>query len=105
MVSFIIAQVHQWYKYSHTSQILETLKLETKVKQYEGDAAASGDASDKLDEAGKGPEIGNLKRKLQHRDEEIEKLKQQLKDLNRDHRELTDKYSNTNPDSTPKKDK
>lgn len=86
-------------------QILETLKLETKVKQYEGDAKASGATANKLEEAGKGPEIGNLKRKLEIKDKELKAMKSQAEGLQKEYRELADKYSKQNPDFTPKKDR
>ncbi|KAI9730151.1 MAG: hypothetical protein M1818_008245 [Claussenomyces sp. TS43310] len=86
--------------------ILETLKLETKVKQYEGDAAASGKQSDKLNEAGKGPEIGNLKKKLAQREQDLDNLKKQSEQLNKEYRALSDKYAAvTGSEDTPKKDR
>jgi B-cell receptor-associated protein 31 len=89
-----------------TCQILETLRLETKLKQYQGDAKASGKNADKLDQAGGANEIGNLKRLLKNKDQDLETLKKQSEGLTREYRELSDKYAATQAqDSTPKKDK
>jgi B-cell receptor-associated protein 31 len=87
------------------TQILETLKLETKLKQYEGDAKASGQDGAKLEQAGKGAEIGNLRKKLEQKDRDLENLKMQADQLNKEYRELSDKYAATQPDKTPKKDR
>lgn len=87
------------------TMILETLKLETKLKQYEGDAKASGQDGAKLEQAGKGAEIGNLKKKLEQKDRDLENLKKQAEQLNKEYRELSDKYAATQPDNTPKKDR
>jgi len=85
--------------------ILETLKLETKVKQYEGDAAASGKKADQLNEAGKGAEIGNLKKKLAQKERDLENLKKQSEQLNKEYLALTDKYAAVTNDAVPKKDR
>jgi len=86
--------------------ILETLKLETKVKQYEGDAKATGADGDKINEAGKANEIGNLKKKLAQTERDLDNLKKQSEGLNREYRELSDKYSKVaGSEATPKKDR
>lgn len=91
----------------HCGQILETLKLEAKIKRYEGDAKASGKDGAKLEQAGGGNEIGNLKKQLAQKDRDLENLRKQAEGLNREYRDLADKYAATNPnsDSTPKKDR
>jgi B-cell receptor-associated protein 31 len=86
-------------------QILETLKLETKLKQYEGDAKAQGKDGAKLNEAGGASEIGNLKKKLEQKDRDLENLKKQAEGLNKEYRELSDKYAATQPSGGPKKDR
>jgi B-cell receptor-associated protein 31 len=86
-------------------QILETLKLETKLKQYEGDAKAQGKDGAKLGDAGGASEIGNLKKKLEQKDRDLENLKKQAEGLNREYRELSDKYAATQPSGGPKKDR
>jgi len=86
--------------------ILETLKLEAKVKQYEGDAKKDG--VEKLVSAseGKTGEIGTLKKKLEQKDRDLENLKKQSEGLTREYRELSDKYAEvTGAESTPKKDR
>jgi len=85
--------------------ILETLRLETKLKQYEGDAKANKHA-DQIDQAseGKANEIGNLKKKLAQRERDLDNLKKQSEGLNREYRDLSDKYAATQSSSTPKKD-
>lgn len=79
--------------------------METKVKKYEGDAKASGKNADKLEEAGGANEIGNLKRKLAKKEQDLETLKKQSEGLNREYRDLADKYAAVSGDNTPKKDK
>lgn len=93
---------------SNAHQILETLKLEAKVKQYEGDANVSGAGVDKLDQAsgGKGNEIGTLKKKLEQKDRDLENLKKQSEGLTKEYRDLSDKYAAvTGAEATPKKDR
>jgi len=86
--------------------ILETLKLETKIKQYEGDAKASGKQGAKIEQAGGANEIGNLKKKLAQKEQDLEILKKQSQGLTREYRELSDKYAATQTiDPTPKKDR
>jgi len=85
--------------------IQETLKLETKIRQYEGDAKASGKDAAKLDQAGGANEIGNLKKKLAERDRDLDNLKKQSEGLNKEYRALSDKYAATQSDGTPKKDR
>jgi B-cell receptor-associated protein 31 len=88
-----------------TLQILETLKLETKLKQYEGDAKAQGKDGAKLEQAGAGAEIGNLKKQLEQKERDLENLKKQAEGLNKEYLELSDKYAATQPSSGPKKDR
>jgi len=85
--------------------ILDTLRLEEKVKRYEGDPKASGKDSDKLAQAGGAGEIGKLKNQLAQKDRDIETLKKQSEGLSREYGNLGDQYSKQNPDSTPKKDR
>ena len=85
--------------------ILDTLRLEEKVKRYEGDPKASGKDSDKLAQAGGAGEIGKLKNQLAQKDRDIETLKKQSEGLSREYGNMADQYSKQNPDSTPKKDR
>ncbi|KAK0509011.1 hypothetical protein JMJ35_008382 [Cladonia borealis] len=83
--------------------ILDTLRLEEKVKRYEGDPKASGKDSDRLAQAGGAGEIGKLKNQLAQKDRDIETLKKQSEGLSREYNNLGDQM---NPkDSTPKKDR
>ncbi|MCJ1452076.1 hypothetical protein MMC28_002417 [Mycoblastus sanguinarius] len=85
--------------------ILDTLRLEEKVKRYEGDPKASGKESEKLAQAGGAGEIGKLKNQLAQKDRDIETLKKQSEGLSREYGNLGDQFGKQNPDSTPKKDK
>ena len=83
--------------------ILETLRLEEKVKRYEGDPKAQSKESDRLANAGGAGEIGKLKNQLAQKDRDIETLKKQSEGLSREYNNLGDQMSNK--DSTPKKDR
>lgn len=85
--------------------ILDTLKLEEKVKRYEGDPKARGKESERLANAGNAGEIGKLKNQLAQKDRDIEVLKKQSEGLGREYGKLGDQISHQNPDSTPKKDR
>jgi len=85
--------------------ILDVLRLEEKVKKYEGDPKATGKQSDKLAEAGSVGEIGRLKKELAAKDRDIETLKKQSEGLSREYGDLSDKYGATQEDGVPKKDR
>ncbi|KAL9596889.1 MAG: hypothetical protein Q9219_005515 [cf. Caloplaca sp. 3 TL-2023] len=85
--------------------ILDTLRLEEKVKRYEGDPKAQGKESEKLAQAGGAGEIGKLKNQLAQKDRELEAMKKQSEGLSREYNNLGDQFSKQNPDSTPKKDR
>ncbi|KAI9893907.1 MAG: hypothetical protein M1814_005460 [Vezdaea aestivalis] len=86
--------------------ILDVLRLEEKVKLYEGNKKATGKSSDKLANAGDAGEIGRLKNIIKEKDRDIETLKKQSEGLSREYGELSDRYTGTLPtDGTPKKDK
>jgi B-cell receptor-associated protein 31 len=87
------------------TMILDVLRLEEKVKKYEGDPKATGKESDKLANAGNVGEIGRLKKELAQKDRDLETLKKQSEGLNREYGDLSDKYSATQADGTPKKDR
>ena len=85
--------------------ILDVLRLEEKVKAYEGDSTGSEKSSSKLGEAGAPGEIGSLRKKLADKEKDVETLKKQAAGLSREYNELADKYNATNPgDKTPRKD-
>ncbi|KAL8732981.1 MAG: hypothetical protein Q9166_002379 [cf. Caloplaca sp. 2 TL-2023] len=83
--------------------ILDTLRLEEKVKRYEGDPKAQGKDSARLAQAGEAGEIGKLKNLLAQKDRDIETMKKQSEGLSREYNNLGDQVSK--PDSTPKKDR
>ena len=72
---------------------------------YEGDPKASSKQSQKLDRAGDLGEIGELRKQLTKKDKELSGLKSQSEGLRREYDELSVKYNQMNPDSTPKKDR
>ena len=85
------------------TMILDVLRLEEKVKAYEGDPKASGKQSDKLANAGNIGEIGRLKKELAAKERDIETLKKQSEGLSREYNNLGDQF--TTKDGVPKKDK
>lgn len=85
------------------TMILETLRLEEKVKRYEGDPKAQGKESERLAQAGGAGEIGKLKNQLAQKDRDIATLKKQSEGLSREYNNLGDQVGGK--DSTPKKDR
>ena len=83
--------------------ILETLRLEEKVKRYEGDPSAKGKDSDRLAQAGEAGEIGKLKKQLAEKDRDLETLKKQTQGMQNEYNRLGDDVSAK--DGTPKKDR
>jgi hypothetical protein len=86
--------------------ILETLKLEAKIKEMEGDKGVGASDVNKLEQAGGANEIGNLKKKLKQREDDLDTLKKQSLGLQKEYRELADKYAATQKQdaSVPRKD-
>ncbi|KAI0149755.1 B-cell receptor-associated 31-like protein [Hypoxylon sp. NC0597] len=84
--------------------ILEVLRLEEKLKQYEGTDSKTKE-SEKLAAAGKPAEIARLKLEIEKRDRDIETLKKQAEGLSREYNELCEKYGETQPPAGTKKDK
>ncbi|KAH0542644.1 hypothetical protein FGG08_002967 [Glutinoglossum americanum] len=86
--------------------ILDILRLEDKVKHYEGDHKAKGKDPVALANAGNVDEIASLKKQVAQKERDIETLKKQSEGLSREYGELSDRYSALEEiDSTPKKDK
>jgi len=83
--------------------ILDVLRLEEKVKKFEGDPATKGKNSDSLANAGGAGEIGRLKREIELKDKDIEAMMKQSEGLHREYSSMGDKF--TTPDKTPKKDR
>jgi len=73
------------------TMILEVLRLEEKIKQYEG-TNKNTKQTEKLTQAGDMGEIGRLKKELAKRDQDIETLKKQASGLHREYDELSEKY-------------
>lgn len=82
--------------------ILEVLRLEEKLKKFEG-TDKNTKQSEKLAMAGDPGEISRLKREIQLRDQDIETLKKQAASLHREYDELAEKYGRTQQDDVPKK--
>ncbi|MCJ1445691.1 MAG: hypothetical protein MMC23_006196 [Stictis urceolatum] len=83
--------------------ILDVLRLEAKVKRYEGDPKAKGKQEEKLDRAQESGEIGRMKNELVKKDKHIEALKKQCEGLQREYGVLGDQVAGQ--DNTPKKDR
>lgn len=77
--------------------ILNVLRLEEKLKMYEGDPKAGGKGAEKLARAGEAGEIGSLKNDLNKKDKELQAMKSQAEGLQREYDELSVKYNQTNP--------
>lgn len=84
--------------------ILDVLRLEDKIKQYEGDSQAGGKDSAKLASAGDAGEIGRLRKELEAKDKDLETMKKQSEGLSREYSKLGDQVSQDHSDGTPKKD-
>jgi len=83
--------------------ILETLRLEEKVKLYEGDKSAGGKEGEKLSVEYRADQIGKLNREVEKKDKEIEAMKSQSKGLQREYDELVARYAQQNPPEGIKK--
>ena len=85
------------------TMILDTLRLEEKVRRLEGDPATNSKNSERLENAGGPGEISTLKNKLAQKDRDIDALKRQFEGLQREYNSMGDRVSGT--DSTPRKDR
>ncbi|CAK7242587.1 MAG: Endoplasmic reticulum transmembrane protein 3 [Sporothrix thermara] len=86
------------------TMILEVLRLEEKLKKYEG-TAADTQQSEKLTQAGDMGEIGKLRKELAKKDQDIATLKKQAEGLQREYDDLCEKYGATQAPAGPKKTK
>jgi len=84
--------------------ILDVLRLEAKVKRYEGDPKMQGKQAEMLDHAGGSGDIGRLKNELVKKDKNIEALKRQCEGLQREYGVLGDQVAGAG-DGVAKKDK
>lgn len=87
------------------TMILDVLRLEEKVKRYEGDPKATGKEADKLANAGNAGEIGRLRKELAQKEKDLEAMKKQSEGLSREYNNMGDKYGAANVDPVPKKDR
>lgn len=85
--------------------ILEVLRVEEKLKQYEGTDKNTKQA-EKLAMAGDAGEIARLRREVELRDQDIATLKKQAAGLHKEYDDLAEKYGRTQQqDGISKKDK
>ncbi|KAK3985394.1 endoplasmic reticulum transmembrane protein 3 [Cladorrhinum sp. PSN332] len=83
--------------------ILEVLRLEERVKMYEGTEKNTKEAQ-KLAQAGEPGEIARLRREVKLREQDIETLKKQALGLHKEYDALCEKYGAEKNDRVPKKD-
>ncbi|KAL3444819.1 B-cell receptor-associated protein 31-like-domain-containing protein [Aspergillus insuetus] len=86
------------------TMILETLRLEDRIKLLEGDKQAGGKDSARLAQAGDMGEIGRLKKELETKERDIETLKKQCEGLTREYHNLGDQVAGSKSEDGPKKD-
>ncbi|GFP56642.1 hypothetical protein ACSS6W_004863 [Trichoderma asperelloides] len=82
--------------------ILEVMRLEDKVKMYEGTNKNTKE-SEKLAVAGKPGELAALREKLEKKEQDLQNLKKQAEQLNKAYNELSDKYAATQVDGESRK--
>ncbi|PTB40564.1 uncharacterized protein TrAFT101_005744 [Trichoderma asperellum] len=82
--------------------ILEVMRLEDKVKMYEGTNKNTKE-SEKLAIAGKPGELAALREKLEKKEQDLQNLKKQAEQLNKAYNELSDKYAATQVDGESRK--
>ncbi|EHK40384.1 uncharacterized protein TrAtP1_006476 [Trichoderma atroviride] len=82
--------------------ILEVMRLEDKVKMYEGTNKNTKE-SEKLAVAGKPGELAALREKLEKKDQDLQNLKKQAEQLNKAYSDLSDKYAATQIDGENQK--
>jgi hypothetical protein len=86
--------------------ILDLLRLEERVKRFEGDPAARGGKdSAALASAGGAGEIATLRRQLEQKERDLEAMRAQSKGLQREYHSLSDQFTAATPqDGTARKD-
>jgi predicted transcriptional regulator len=84
--------------------ILEVMRLEDKVKAYEGTNKNTKE-SEKLAVAGKPGELAALREKLEKKEQDLQNLKKQAEQLHKAYDELSDKYAATQLDGEGRKSK
>ncbi|EFQ25574.1 hypothetical protein CGRA01v4_02401 [Colletotrichum graminicola] len=81
--------------------ILEVMRLEDKVRSYEG-TKGNAKESEKLAVAGEPGEIARLRKELEQKNRDIETLKKQSAGLHKSYDELSDQYAKTQPQGNKK---
>ncbi|KAK1963607.1 B-cell receptor-associated 31-like protein [Colletotrichum sublineola] len=81
--------------------ILEVMRLEDKVRSYEGTKSNTKE-SEKLAVAGQPGEIAKLRKELEQKNRDIETLKKQSAGLHKSYDELSDQYAQTQPQGNKK---
>lgn len=85
--------------------ILDVLRLEEKVKAYEGDPKAKGKDAAKLENAGGAGEIAGLRKELEQKERDLQTLRKQSEGLHREYNNLSDEYGAAyKQDAMPRKD-
>ncbi|KAI0016142.1 B-cell receptor-associated protein 31-like-domain-containing protein [Xylariomycetidae sp. FL0641] len=84
--------------------ILETMRLEEKLRQYEG-TDSNTKKSAEMAAAGKPGEIARLRQEIEKRDRDIANLKKQAEGLSREYHDLCEKYGETQPPAGTRKEK
>ena len=84
--------------------ILETLRLEEKLRKFEG-TDKNTKQSEKLAAAGDAGEIARYKRDLELKDKDIANLKKQAEGLQKEYHELAERYGQTQPAAGTRKEK
>ncbi|KAF4339094.1 endoplasmic reticulum transmembrane [Fusarium beomiforme] len=74
--------------------ILEVMRLEDKIRSYEGTKSDTKEA-EKLAVAGKPGEVARLRKELEQKDQDLKTLKKQSEQLHKSYDELSDKYAAT----------
>ena len=84
--------------------ILDVLRLEEELKRVKGDSSAKGTEAAKLGNAGQPGEIAKLRKQLAEKDRDIETMKKQHDNFQREYNRLGDEKAGA-ADSMPKKDR
>ncbi|KAF4976961.1 hypothetical protein FZEAL_6431 [Fusarium zealandicum] len=82
--------------------ILEVMRLEDKVRSYEGTKENSKE-SEKLAVAGKPGEVARLRKELDLKEQDLQTLRKQSEQLHKSYDELSDKYAATQQSGEGKK--
>ncbi|OJJ63929.1 hypothetical protein ASPSYDRAFT_83964 [Aspergillus sydowii CBS 593.65] len=85
------------------TMILETLRLEDRVKLLEGNKQSGGKDSARLAQAGDMGEIGRLKKELEAKERDIDTLKKQTEGLTREYHNLGDQVAGSKSEGSGEK--